>query len=262
MSEIIYQEENFNSIKEKIVLGLERLGIKNGDNILVHSSLKSFGIKGLSPKCVCDALISAIGQNGTLILPTLTFAEVYKTKVFDYKATPSCVGVISEFFRSNYQQAIRSMHPTHSTCSIGKLAKWFSEGQEKDDTPCGENSAFRKLPKVKGKIIFLGCSSKPNTSMHAIEELVRPPFLFGNKVEYTIIDKNQNVFKQSVFRHNFACTNFGQRYDRVKDLMPLNSIREGKIFDSGVIVYDAETMWNVALERMKEDNYYFVEKLK
>ena len=34
---------------------------------------------------------------------------------------------------------------------------------------------------------MLGCGLAPNTSMHAIEELVAPPYLFGEPLVYTMV---------------------------------------------------------------------------
>jgi aminoglycoside 3-N-acetyltransferase len=57
-------------------------------------------------------------------------------------------------------------------------------GQFHDVTPCGENSPYFKLREKAGQILFLGCGLKPNTSMHAVEELVEPPYLYDGWVDY------------------------------------------------------------------------------
>ena len=48
-----------------------------------------------------------------------------------------------------------------------------------DNTPCGQNSPFNRLIENAGKILMIGCGLTPNTTMHAVEEYVRPPYLFG-----------------------------------------------------------------------------------
>ena len=34
---------------------------------------------------------------------------------------------------------------------------------------------------------MLGCGLQPNTSMHAIEEMVKPPYLFGPPLTYHLV---------------------------------------------------------------------------
>ena len=50
------------------IKGFEALGIRSGDTLLVHSSLKS--LEGASPADVIEALLALLGPEGTLMLPT------------------------------------------------------------------------------------------------------------------------------------------------------------------------------------------------
>ncbi len=248
-------------IKE-IVDKLSRLGVKKGDTIFVHSSLKSFGIEDISPKSVIDALLETVGEEGTVLFPAFSYATVTRENPhFDYIQTKSCVGYLAEFFRTKYEGTVRSLHPTHSVSAIGKRAEWFVAKHEFDDTPCGKNSPLNKLSQTGGKIIFLGCSYASNTSMHAVEEYVTPPFLLGDLVKYTMTKADGTSFEQKVYRHNFAPSKKVQRYDRLKDLMPRNGVWEGKIFNANVVVYDVKTMWSVALDKYLDDNCYFVDNV-
>ncbi len=108
----------------------------------------------------------------------------------------------------------RSIHPTHSVCAIGKQAEELLENHHKDNTPCGPNSPFHLLPKVYGYILMLGCGLKPNTSMHAVEELIEPPYLWGNSLEYTLIDGTGTQTNKEYRQHGF--TNTTQSYDRIQ----------------------------------------------
>ncbi|MFP6646122.1 MAG: AAC(3) family N-acetyltransferase, partial [Candidatus Latescibacterota bacterium] len=45
---------------------------------------------------------------------------------------------------------------------------------------------LRKLRDLGGQLLFLGCGLRPNTSMHGVEELVEPPYLFGDDITYTL----------------------------------------------------------------------------
>src|SRR5690606_7869867 len=102
---------------------------------------------------------------------------------FDLVRTPSNVGTLAEYFRTR-PGTIRSLHPTHSICGTGKRTAELLADHARDFTPCGPHSPLTKLPEVGGQILMLGCSLRPNTSMHGVEELVEPPYLFGPDVPY------------------------------------------------------------------------------
>ena len=55
---------------EKLISEFKDLGLEKGDVVLVHSSYKSFGGVEGGPQTVIDALLSILGEEGTLIVPT------------------------------------------------------------------------------------------------------------------------------------------------------------------------------------------------
>ena len=119
--------------KEQLQEDLRDLGIRPGDKLLIHSSYKSLGgIEG-GAAGFFETLTDLLGTEGTLILPTLTFRPVYETKFFDVRETPSCVGYLTEYFRTQMEGVARSLHPTHSCAVWGKDAPAFVENHEKDD---------------------------------------------------------------------------------------------------------------------------------
>ncbi|MEE4195474.1 MAG: AAC(3) family N-acetyltransferase, partial [Anaerolineae bacterium] len=212
---------------EQFHTDLATLGLPQDAVVMVHSSLKSFGQVDGGAQTVINALLSYLSPNGTLLMPALSYENVRSDHpVFDIRSTPSCVGIIPETFRQ-MDGVLRSMHPTHSVCGIGKQAGELLAGHHKDHTPCGEHSSFHRLPKADGYVLMLGCGLRPNTSMHAIEELVEPPYLFGDPLEYTLIDADGNQTKKKYIRHNFANTE--QRYDRLAQVMKPPGLRFGRI---------------------------------
>lgn len=47
--------------KEEIAMGLEKLGLRIGDKVMVHSSLKSIGFVKGGAETLIDALTEAVG---------------------------------------------------------------------------------------------------------------------------------------------------------------------------------------------------------
>ena len=103
-----------------LIRDLENIGIKKGDVLVVHSSMKSMGHVEGGPECVIAALTEAVGETGTLIFPSFTYRTSYSDSFYSNKDTPSCVGLLSEVFRK-MDGVYRTNHPTHSAAREGAV---------------------------------------------------------------------------------------------------------------------------------------------
>ena len=121
--------------KKEIKRSLQLMGIVPGDTLLLHSALTAIGKVDGGADTVIDAFLEAIGEEGTLVMSTLTgwFAP------FDAATSPSAVGYLSEVFRKR-PGVLRSLHPVHSVCAYGKNAAFITEGHEHCKTGCGEGT--------------------------------------------------------------------------------------------------------------------------
>ena len=247
--------KDFELIKE----GLSNLGIKKGDDILLHSSFRSLGAVEGGIQTLIEALLSSVGDNGTVLFPALSWKSVNAENgyVFDVKNTPVCVGAIPEFFR-NYDGVIRSMHPTHSVCALGKRMHEYVDSHILDNGPVGENSPFYKLSQFGGKVIFLGCSTRPNTSMHGVEERAGVSYLMGEGTrEYTLIDYNGEKITKQYRYHHIWDNGYDQRYDRLENVM---EFQKGIVHGAHCNLVDSAAMWKNASAKIKEDEFYFVDE--
>ena len=251
------------NVNKALLHNLHGLGIQTGMMLLVHSSYKSLGRYAGGPEAIIDTLIEAVGKHGTIIMPALSYDTVNDySPYFDLRTTPSCVGVITETFRQ-HPNAARSLHPTHSAVAVGWDAEAVTEGHHLDDTPAGPNSPYRKLKEHKGKILFIGCGLRPNTSMHAVEELVIPPYLFRpGHVAYTCKDKNGGVHTLNIKSHNFKYDDGSeviQRYDRVSGLLHGDALLYGHLLAAECFLLDAKRLWDAAEAKLKDDPMFFVD---
>ncbi len=241
----------------QIAHDLTALGLRESGVLLVHASLRSLGAVSGGAETVVRGLLRALGGNGTLLMPALSYTYTgVNNPVFDLLHTPSCIGALPEYFRTR-PGTIRSVHPTHSVCGVGTKTESLLKEHHLDTTPCGEHSPFRRLQDVKGQILFLGCGLRPNTSMHAIEELVQPPYLFGDPVDYRIILTIDKEMKMRVIRHHFV--GWKQRYDRLGSLLDEYGLNKGKVLEATVDLVDCEQMWERALTALKKNPLFFVE---
>lgn len=162
--------------KNDLLNDLRNLGLKEGDTILVHSSLTSLGYVEGGADTVIDALLEAVGSKGTILMPTYSpngfLVDWVKTNpLFDPNNSSSQTGKITEVFRLR-KGVLRSRHPTHSVAAIGHYAYYLLKDHEKSQTHCGKTSPFYKLIELNGYILTLGSKFGQVTSFHVIEDLI------------------------------------------------------------------------------------------
>lgn len=248
---------NVDDVSEKISRDLQNLGVRAGGVLLVHASFRSLGEVPGGIETVIQGLLKRLGEKGTLLMPALSYQySGPDSPVFDVRDTPSCVGALPEYFRTR-PGTLRSVHPTHSVCGIGDKSADLLRDHQLDHTPCGLHSPFSRLPLSGGQILFLGCGLRPNTSMHAIEEHIQPPYLFADMVHYQVFLQDGRETHMAVRSHNFK--GFIQRYDRLAELLGQDSLRQGKVLKAQSWVVETDKMWWAALQALRQDPFYFVE---
>lgn len=243
--------------QKRIAEDLLSSGLRRGGAVLVHSSLRSMGYVPGGAETVIRGLLDALGPDGTLLMPALSYECVDAVHpVFDVLRTPSNIGVIAETFRTR-SGTMRSVQPTHSVCGIGAQAEGFLKNHHLDETPCGAHSPYRILRDCDGQILFIGCGLKPNTSMHGVEELIEPPYLFGPRIAYRVILPNGNEIQMKCRRHNF--TGWAQRYDRIGLLLGDDALRTGTVLAAAIPLLECRPMWEQAWAALQRDPFFFVE---
>ncbi|MCW6006954.1 AAC(3) family N-acetyltransferase [Micromonospora sp. CPCC 205371] len=166
---------------------LRSLGVRRGSVLLVHSSLKSLGWVCGGPVAVVQALLDALGPDGTLVAPTHTpdntdpagwqhppvpesWWPVIRehTPGFDPAVTPSrWMGLIAETVRT-WPGARRSDHPQVSFAAVGPAAGTVVAGHRLDDM-LGEHSPIGAVYRLDGDVLLLGVGHDSNTSLHLAE---------------------------------------------------------------------------------------------
>lgn len=235
----------------KLRRDLLELGVNKGDVLLVHSSMKALGTK-LSPEEVLDVLEDALGEEGTLLLPALTYENVTAEQpVFDSAATEPCVGLLPRtFFRREGVE--RSVNPTHSVCAKGRLAHTLTVGHRMDDSAVGPHSPFMLLPVYGGKLLFIGDILASCTFMHGIEGIVKPPYLrYEGKTRYLINGEEREFPRCSDF-------GWGSEFQRIEEILEYPDIRKGKLLDANAYLIDSRALLSAALMKMLAEPYSFV----
>lgn len=172
---------------------LRALGVHPGMTLMVHSSLSRLGWVAGGAQAVVAALLAAVGDGGTLMMPTHSghlsdpaewrhppVPEAWwqpirdELPAFDPALTPtSHMGAIVECFR-HVPGVRRSTHPTVSAAAFGPHAERLTAGHELIDG-LGEASPQARLYDLDGHILLLGVGHGNNTSLHLAERRAAPP---------------------------------------------------------------------------------------
>lgn len=250
---------NNNQYIRKIEEDLTHLGLKKHEIVLAHINIESLGEIAGGAETLIKGIEQVLGDGGTLLMPTITHNQLdgVEHDEFSAKDTPSECGVVSEIFR-NMPNVERSINPTHSVCGRGRFVKEMLGTHQLDGTPCGPHSPYRLLNEIGGQILVMGCELNSNTSIHGVEEMINPDYLFGEAVKYRIFNSKRE--KSYLNYKRYAFNQVIPRYDRLLDLLEVGkTIKVGKVLDYTCYLIDAKVMWKVAQEKLKENPLYFVD---
>jgi aminoglycoside 3-N-acetyltransferase len=174
--------------RDLLVPQFRALGVPEGGVVLLHSSYRSLGYVVGGPQAVIEALLLALGGDGTLVVPTHTSdnsdprywtnppvprhwweAIRHASPGFDPARTPAgqYMGRLSELVRS-WPGARRSSHPQVSFAAVGARAAEVTDEHLLEDG-LGERSPLGAVYRLDGHVLLLGCGHDANTSLHLAE---------------------------------------------------------------------------------------------
>lgn len=245
-------------VLQKCLKDLKSLNIYNTPYLTVHTSMKSINEKKLTPQMLLECLRQSISPSSHLIIPTLSYLSTENAgDVFNVRTTPSDVGLFTETVRKLFPQN-RSLHPTHSVCVFGNNSEKMCLDHLNDSTPVGRYSPLSINLHNDGLIMMIGCGPAPNTTMHAVEELVNPEYLFLSEKRYSVIDINQKQTVKEYRPHGFKTVI--QRYDRLIKLLSTNDYLQGELFSARVLIIKCSAILKKAVPALEQNSYFFVDK--
>ncbi|WP_431897030.1 aminoglycoside N(3)-acetyltransferase [Nonomuraea sp. bgisy101] len=181
--------------RQELSAHLRRLGVASGQVLLVHSALSRIG--DVTPATAAAALREAVGEEGTLVVPTQTAhnsdtsrehldriagmspGEIAAFRAtmppFDPLTTPSTgMGRLAEHIRTT-EGAVRSAHPQTSFAALGPMAAKLMDDHARD-CHLGERSPLARLYEANAWILLMGVGYTSCTALHLAEyRLPDPP---------------------------------------------------------------------------------------
>lgn len=158
-----------------IVRFLDRIGVRRGDSLMLHSSWRELNGYSGSPAKFCAVLRNYLGPEGLLVMPSLTYhnmssAEFLATgKPMDVRRSPSAMGLLTEVFRRG-KGVLRSLSPTHPLLAWGADAASFVANHEATESPFGPASPFASLLDRNALLLCLDCGFSSITFTHFVED--------------------------------------------------------------------------------------------
>lgn len=180
-------------IKEDFIRALKKVGVCEGQTIMVHTSLSSLGFVCGGAQTVIEALLECVGENGTIMMPSQSWKNLDpETGVhweepeewwqiirdnwpaYDKAITPTnTMGAVAEMFRK-WPGALRSDHPARSVAAWGKYAQYLTENHDLSNI-FGDGSPIGRLYELDGYVLLIGVGYDKNTSLHLADARAEYP---------------------------------------------------------------------------------------
>lgn len=247
--------------ESQLVNDLLAIGIKEGDTLLVHSSLSKMGYLEQGPKTFVDALLKVVGEKGNILMPTSPNAVfqlnyIQNTPFFDVLNSPSKLGAITEYFRT-LPNSIRSLNATEPVSAIGPLAEYFTKGHFNQLTPYNEHSPFYKVGVKKGKILYIGVTlDNAGTSLHTLEDEIaefKYPVYYPVDFDFTVIDEKGEKHKVTTKVHNPEWSKKRKCDGLIPGFQSAGVLEKVKIGKAETLLVDAEGFFNTMVSKYKSN---------
>jgi len=165
---------------DDVARALGELDVPSGSITLVHSSVVALGpSRDVSPRDVPAALLRAlrdhVGPDGTIVVPTFTFAFC-RGEPFDLSTSPSeQMGAFAEEVRVQ-SESLRSSHPMQSISANGPHAAHLTEPDTL--TAFGVGSCWHRILEADATVLMLGAPLQTASLVHWSEEQAEVPYRY------------------------------------------------------------------------------------
>jgi len=178
---------------EDLTRGLRDLGLEPGGILIAHVSLSALGWIAGGAQAVVEALLAALGPNGTLVMasqsaqlsdpaywsdPPIPRGWIERVRetlpAYDPELTPPRgMGAVVECFLQS-RKTRRSPHPIYSFCAQGPAAERIVTDHPLSPS-FGEESPLARIYRRHANVLLLGVGHERNTSLHLAEHRANWP---------------------------------------------------------------------------------------
>ena len=232
--------------ERQLTADLRKLGVKEGMDLMVHSSLSKIGQVEGGADTVVDALLAAIGRSGTLMMPSFNHGAA---RVYNPMTTPTINGAIADAMWRR-REAARSLHPSHAVAAIGPKAEAYcidhlEAGIWEQDSPIG------RLIHGGGYILALGVDHWSSTAYHVAENSVPCGCIdpFGNIDRVVGADGSVDEVWGLAWREKTCLVSI----DRLEESLDRRRLQKhGKVGAADCELVRALDLWEVRRQQLKK----------
>ena len=257
------QDERPRVTDTMLVDGLRSLGLTDGDTVIVHSSLSRFGYVEGGADTVVDALLAAVGAEGTVAAPTSPviwtggshFHYIKHNPILDLRVTPSKLGAITNALRQR-PAARPSLSACHTLHAIGARRDWLLAGAETAVYPTGPGTPWHRNCVSGGKVLLIGVGQNSNTTIHTIEETGGAPILSTEVFYPMVIDLEGRILTVPTRAH---LPNHPRAFEKMDAVCLEHGImRVGTIGAATLRLIEAKPFLEIGVALLKEDPLFLL----
>jgi len=239
----------------------ERLGSCEGDCVVMHASLESFGAVEGGAAMVLHRLLRVLGKSGTLLMPTFTSVSRHSATHDNY-TRPGCwcegsegrhipfipelqpdknIGVIAHRLCS-WPASRRSRHPAYSFVAVGKHRDDLVREYALDDPLV----PLKKFLKQDPRVLTIGVGFDSLTAVHVAEQLQLPLKLVRERA-LTVSSKGQAWVDVVALE----CSN---GFEKLKPHLGTKNVKETDIGLAGAEAYSMRQLIDTAESLLEKDS--------
>lgn len=258
--------------RSELATDLRELGIRSGDAIMLHASVKAIGWIVGGPDVVVQALLDVLGQEGTLMMYVAweedapcnlarlpkQWQEAYLKECppFDPARSRANRGwsILTEYLRT-WPGARRSGNPEASCVAVGKEAERLTENHPLQ-YGYGRGSPLAKLCELGGRVLLLGAPFGSITILHYAESIADVP---NKRVIRYQVPMLQNGKREWVEVEEYdTCGNVLPYAERYFDTIPREYLASservsGRVGTAGSYLLDASDFVEFAVQWLEKE---------
>jgi aminoglycoside 3-N-acetyltransferase len=242
---------------------LASISIRRGDTVVMHSSLMHLGPPtdcplAAYPQHVIDAVMTYLGDDGTLAMPAPNWDYGSKGIPFDIRTSPveRSIGVCSAHFVT-LPNVGRSPNPIFSVAAMGRHAGDICRPDT--GSAFGIHSAWDRLFEMDARVLMLGSGVDNLSFARYIEFRVGVPYLYNKLFATPVVDGGKpisvTVTAPLRYRHCPAKYDLSRFSKRLRLAGVMNEARVGQGTVSMVTMSDC---YRVGVEALEEDMHFFL----
>jgi len=227
---------------------LRALGVDPGGVLLVHMSYRAVRPVEGGPEGVIDALLAAVGETGTLVMPSWTDDD---DAVFDPSVSPanSDLGVTPNLFWR--RRAVRRGNHPFAFAALGPRAADITA----DPLPLPPHrfeSAVGRVLELGGQILLLGVGHDADTTIHLAEAMSGVPY--GVPKHITVLRDGEPT-RVEYLENDHCC----RRFTLVDDWLRARRLqREGTVGNAAARLAQSRDVVEIVGERLRADPLVFL----